>query len=161
MRLLWNIILSIFWSALWGALDLPHLVTGFVLGYFILMSLENSSLIENRFYGRRVWRLVTFSLYFFKELLVSNIAVAIDVLRPRPKFNPAIIKIPLDLKDDAQITLLANVITLTPGTLTLDISDDKKFLYVHAMFFNPAERSEFINGIKDGFEKRIRGLFET
>jgi len=67
--------------------------------------------------------------------------------------EPGIIEYPLDAKSDLEITLLANVITLTPGTLSLDVSGDRKVLYVHGMYVH--DKEEFIRGIKDGFEKRI------
>lgn len=161
MRLLWNIILALFWSALWGSVNLTNLSSGFIIGYVVLWFLENTHAIENKNYGKRFWRILTFSIFFFKELLMSNIAVARDVLRLKPKFSPAIIKIPLSLNSDAQIAMLANVITLTPGTITLDVSDDKKFIYVHSMFFEPKEREAFVKSIKDGFELKIKELFET
>jgi len=61
--------------------------------------------------------------------------------------------VPLTIKSDLGITFLANMISLTPGTLSLDVSNDKKVLYVHSMYIT--DRDEFINGIKNGFEKRI------
>jgi multicomponent Na+:H+ antiporter subunit E len=72
--------------------------------------------------------------------------------------RPAIVAVPLDLTSDFQITLLANLITLTPGTLSLDISDDKKILYVHGMYVDDVD--EFRRSIKQGFEKRVQELFE-
>lgn len=161
MRLFWNLLLALFWSTLWGPVNLPSLSVGFVLGYIVLMGLEITGGIENHYYGRKVWRLTKFFFFFLKELWVSNLTVATDVLRIRPKFRPAIIKIPLDITDDTQITLLANVITLTPGTLTLDVAPDKKHIYVHAMFYDPSQREDFINGIKVGFEKKIKEIFAT
>ena len=161
MRLLWNIVLALFWAALWGTLSLPFLLMGLALGYLVLLALETTEVIENKYYGRKVWRCFSFFFFFIKELWVSTLSVAIDVLRPSPKFSPAIVKVPLDLVADSQITLLANVITLTPGTLTLDISPDRKFIYVHTMFYDPSKRQAFIDGIKLGFEKRIRELFES
>jgi len=161
MRLLWNIVLAVFWASLWGELSLKFLLSGFVLAYFVLMTLERSGVIENKFYGRKVWRAVGFFFYFAKELWAASILVALDVLRVKSKARPAIVKVPLDLRDDAQIALLANVISLTPGTLTLDVSPDRQFLYIHAMFFDPTQRAEFVAEIKDGFERRIRELFES
>ncbi|HVJ65159.1 MAG TPA: Na+/H+ antiporter subunit E [Bdellovibrionota bacterium] len=161
MRLLWNIVLAVFWASLWGELSLKFLLSGFVLAYFVLMMLERSGVIVNKFYGRKVWRAVGFFFYFVKELWTSSILVAIDVLRARPKARPAIVKVPLDLRDDAQIALFANVISLTPGTLTLDVSPDKQHIYIHAMFFDPSKREDFVAEIKNGFERRIRELFES
>ncbi len=68
----------------------------------------------------------------------------------------AIVAIPLDAKTDREITLLANLITLTPGTLSLDVSEDRRFLYVHAMFVEDVE--SFRDSIKNGFERRLLEL---
>ena len=77
---------------------------------------------------------------------------------PKLHMTPGIVGVPLDIKSDAEITMLANLITLTPGTLSLDVSEDKKVLYVHSMYIT--NREDFINGIKNGFEKRIKQLYE-
>ena len=66
------------------------------------------------------------------------------------------VAIPLDAETDAEITLLANLITLTPGTLSLDVSDDRRVLYIHAMYVDDVE--ELRRSIKDGFEKRVMEL---
>jgi multicomponent Na+:H+ antiporter subunit E len=87
------------------------------------------------------------------ELLKANIEVAYDVITPSFYMAPGIVKIPLDAKSSLEITLLANLITLTPGTLSLDVSDDKKVLYVHVMYLRNKE--QFITNIKTGFEKRL------
>ena len=67
--------------------------------------------------------------------------------------KPAIIGYPLEAKTDIEITLIANCITLTPGTLSLDVSEDKSLLYIHCMYVDSKE--EVIQSIKQGFEKRI------
>lgn len=97
--------------------------------------------------------IINFMLFFLYELLKANIQVAYDVITPKFYMKPGIVKIPLDAKTDLEITLLANLITLTPGTLALDVSDDKQVLYVHAMYIN--DKDEFIRGIKKGFEKKL------
>jgi multicomponent Na+:H+ antiporter subunit E len=79
--------------------------------------------------------------------------VAFDVVTPRNYMKPGIIGIPLDAETDLEITLLANFITLTPGTLSLDVSTDKKTLYIHAMYVE--DKEAFIRSIKDGFERRL------
>jgi multicomponent Na+:H+ antiporter subunit E len=106
----------------------------------------------------RVWRAATFALYFVRELILSNFRVAYDVLRPLRYLSPGVIAIPLDLETDVQITMLSNLITLTPGTMALDVSDDRKVLYIHAMHVRDAERVK--RAIKEGFERRIREILE-
>jgi len=87
------------------------------------------------------------------ELVKANLQVAYEVITPNLNMTPGIVAVPLDISSDFQITMLANLITLTPGTLSLDVSEDKKVLYVHSMYIK--DREEFIKGIKTGFEKRI------
>lgn len=89
---------------------------------------------------------------FFRELALSVKDVAISVMRPNRPIRSAILAIPLDLKSDAGITLLANMITLTPGTTSLHVSEDRSTLYVHVM--NASDES--VAQIKEGFERSIR-----
>jgi multicomponent Na+:H+ antiporter subunit E len=96
------------------------------------------------------WLRLTF--LFFRELTLSVKDVAVTVLWPNRPIHPAIIAIPLDVKSDEGIALLANMITLTPGTTSLHVGNDRKVLYAHVM--NASDRS--IAQIKDGFERRVR-----
>ena len=101
----------------------------------------------------RVVRSIGFVFFFLKELLVSSVRVALDVLKPSFTFTPGVIAFPLSAKSDLEITLLANVISLTPGTLRLDVSEDRQTLYVHAMY---AENPEAVRvEIREGLEKRL------
>ena len=79
--------------------------------------------------------------------------MAYEVITPKLNMTPGIVMVPLDVKSDIGITVLANMISLTPGTLSLDVSNDKKVLFVHAMYIKDKEK--FIRSIKDGFERRI------
>ena len=90
---------------------------------------------------------------FVKELILSALRVAWLAVRPGMNIRPAIIAYPLTVTTDAQITLLANMITLTPGTLSVDVSDDRKWLYVHAI--DVASKEALIGDIASGFETKI------
>ena len=92
---------------------------------------------------------------FVKELILSALKVAWLVLQPRIKIRPAIIAYPLTVTTDAQITLLANMITLTPGTLSVDVSGDRRTLYIHAI--DVASKEALIGDIAAGFETKILG----
>ena len=92
-------------------------------------------------------------LLFVKELILSALRVAWLAVQPRITIRPAIVAYPLTVTTDAQITLLANMITLTPGTLSVDVSDDRKWLYVHAIDIE--SREALIGSIAAGFETRI------
>jgi multicomponent Na+:H+ antiporter subunit E len=92
-------------------------------------------------------------LLFVRELILSALKVAWLVLQPKLRVRPAIIAYPLTVTSDAQITLLANMITLTPGTLSVDVSADRKTLYVHAIDLESKEA--LIGDVAAGFERKI------
>jgi multicomponent Na+:H+ antiporter subunit E len=89
---------------------------------------------------------------FLKELALSVREVTLTVLDPKRANRSAIVAVPLGLKGDAGITLLANMITLTPGTTSLHVSEDRSTLYVHVM--NVSDDS--VRQIKDGFERSVK-----
>ena len=77
--------------------------------------------------------------FFAWELLVANFRVAADVLRGN-QMEPAVVAIPLDVTTDGEILLLSMLINITPGSVTIDLSDDRRTLYVHVMHMKSAER---------------------
>ena len=87
------------------------------------------------------------------ELVLSALKVSWLVVQPRLRLRPAIIAYPLTLTTDLQITLLANMITLTPGTLSVDVSPDRKTLFIHVL--DVADRESVVGAIAAGFETRI------
>ncbi len=95
--------------------------------------------------------------FFHWELLLANIRLARDVLGPVTRLRPGVIAVPLDLTSDAEVTALSNLVTLTPGTLSLDASSDDKVLYVHVA--NISDVGQARREIKHGFERRIRRVF--
>jgi multicomponent Na+:H+ antiporter subunit E len=101
-------------------------------------------------------RLVTF---FLKEVTITSIKVVWDVLTPTHLSDPSIIRYPLDAKSDLEIMLLANMISMTPGSLTLDISKDRSHLIIHAMFAQdtPAVIAELKNGLEKLLLEVTRG----
>jgi multicomponent Na+:H+ antiporter subunit E len=100
------------------------------------------------------------ALLFFYELILSAWRVAVLVASPNmhSKLKPAIFAYPLTVTTDQQITLLANLITLTPGTLSVDVSEDRSVLFVHALEF--VDKEAMIRSIRDGFEARIIEVFQ-
>lgn len=82
---------------------------------------------------------VAFLGFYIKEVILSNLRVAYDVLTPRHHMKPGFIAIPLGDLTDRQILILANLITMTPGTLSIDVSADRSILYLHAMYIDDPE----------------------
>jgi multicomponent Na+:H+ antiporter subunit E len=151
---LWNIGLAAVWALAVGALTLGNLLIGFAFGYVVLWLVRRP--LGTAEYCVRIPQLVEFMLYFLWELLKANLRVAFDVVTPRHYMRPGILALPLDAESDMEITLLANTISLTPGTLSLDVSPDRKTLYLHHMYISDRERQ--IQAIKSGFERRLLRL---
>jgi multicomponent Na+:H+ antiporter subunit E len=149
-----NVFLALVWAASAGSIDLPHLAAGFVFAYLVLW-LVRPALGETSYF-RKLPQALAFAAFLAMELFLSNLRVAADVLSPRPRRRPGVVAVPLDATEDVEITLLANLVTLTPGTLSLDVSEDRRTLYVHGMFVDDPE--SFRRDIKEGFERRVLEL---
>ena len=143
---------ALLWGLLTGNMSVGSLTIGYVLGYISLTLLYPSTGKKLSYFEKSI-QLTRFVLYFTKELLVSSWRVALDVVKPLPQMRPGVVAIPIDAETDLEITMLANIISLTPGTLSLDVSPDRKTLYIHAMYvLNPDDlRKE----IKEGLERRL------
>ncbi|QDU35975.1 Na(+)/H(+) antiporter subunit E [Maioricimonas rarisocia] len=153
-RLLFNIVLALVWSLADGQISLANLAVGFLLGYVVLWVAQ--PVMPPSRYFQRLPTAIRFGGFFLWQLLLSNLRVAYDVITPRLYMRPGVVAVPLDAQSDLEITLLANLITLTPGTLSLDVSEDRRILYVHAMFVDDVE--QFRDSIKNGFERRVLEL---
>ena len=107
--------------------------------------------------ARKVPGTIVFIFYFFWQVIKANAVVAYDVATPRLSIKPGVIALPLELDSAVGITILANFITLTPGTLSLDVSDDRNVLFVHAMYLDDEEG--LLRDLKD-IESRIIALLD-
>lgn len=146
-----NLILAFVWAALNGGIGLTSLLVGFLIGYAVMFILQPLFATSN--YCSKLYDGLVLCLYFFYELIVSSLKVAWDVITPIQTSKPAIIAVPLDACSDAEVTVLANLVSLTPGSLSIDISEDRSHLLVHAMFVEDPEA--FKAEIKQGMEKRV------
>ena len=154
--LIGNLLLALAWAALQAELSLANLLTGYVLGYLILLLLTRGGVLgESRYVGKLTMAL-GLAAFFLRELVHANLRLARDVVSPRNHIRPGIVAVPLDAASDGEILLLTALINLTPGSVALDVSADRKLLYVHAMYVDSAEaaRAE----IKHGYERRVLHL---
>jgi multicomponent Na+:H+ antiporter subunit E len=149
-----NLLLALLWAAVVGSVDPAHLLTGFFVGYLVLW-LARPVLGPTRYFGK-LFEALRFAVFFVYELVLSNVRVAWDVLTPRAYRRPGVVAVPLDAETDVEITLLANLVTLTPGSLSLDVAEDRRCLYVHAMFVDDVDQLR--KDIKKGFERRVLEL---
>ena len=150
-QLLMNLLLTFIWVALTGTFSLVNFLFGFFLGYFLLWMLSRES--GNTQYFSRVPKIIGFISFFLYEVVKANWEVAYDVITPKYFMKPGIVKYPLTAKTDMEITMLSSIISLTPGTLILDVSDDKTVLYIHVMYLK--NKDLFIKSIQEGFEKKL------
>ncbi|PKD21866.1 cation:proton antiporter [Salegentibacter salinarum] len=150
-RFVSNLLLTFVWVALTGDFSFQNYIFGFIVNFFILWVITRGN--SDARYFTIIPKLIAFFFFFLWELFKANLQVAYEVVTPNFGMKPGIVKVPLTIKSNLGITFLANMISLTPGTLSLDVSNDKKVLYVHAMYVT--DKEEFINSIKNGFEKRI------
>lgn len=105
----------------------------------------------------KIFRATSFLIYYIKEMILANLLIARDILFPRAVLTPGILKLKLDCASDHEILTFFNLLTMTPGSLSIDISDDKKYLYVHLWNVNdiPAMKEE----IKKTLEKRVLEVY--
>lgn len=149
------LLLTLAWLALTGSWTPANAVLGVVVGV-----LAASFAREGR--GRRTIRLrplriAELTLLFLYELALSGYRVARLAFAPRLDLQPGIFAYPLRVDSDFEITLLANLITLTPGTLSVDVSDDRKILFVHAI--DCSDPIQARRDIANGFEHKIMEAF--
>lgn len=107
----------------------------------------------------RPFRIAKLLAVFLWEFAHSVLRVAVMVIRPHMRIRPRFFEFPLTVRSDFEITLLANMITLTPGTLTADISEDRRTLLVHAIDCPDTDAAR--RDIANGFERLIREAFSS
>ncbi|RRA96314.1 Na+/H+ antiporter subunit E [Paenimyroides viscosum] len=147
-----NILLTFVWVALTGQLDYSNFVFGYTMGFFILW-MVNRSVKANTEYFYRVPKIFAFIILFFYDLLKANYEVTKDVITPNYNMKPGIVKYQMEAKTDFEITMLANMIALTPGTVVIDLSKDKRSMYIHVMYL--ANKEEFIRRLSNRIEKKL------
>jgi multicomponent Na+:H+ antiporter subunit E len=150
-----SLVSAVIWAAITGSASIQNLLLGFGLATLALWIVRQE--IGSRDRVQRLGRMLSLLLLFFKELALSAWKVAVLVLRPRIEVKPGIFAFPLTVDRDFEITLLANLITLTPGTLSVDVSDDRRTLFVHALDCSDVEATK--RDIAEGFERKIMEAF--
>ncbi|MGB9737784.1 MAG: cation transporter [Chloroflexus aggregans] len=163
------LILTLTWMALQSSFTLPDLIVGLIISYSLVTLASRflsapftdgglgRSRIDNRNYARLTLKWISFIGFALWSILKANIDMARIVLFRRvADIRPGIIAIPLDVKSDAGITVLANLITLTPGTVSLDVSTDRRTIYIHCIDVQDADAVR--DDIKQNFERRVMEL---
>jgi multicomponent Na+:H+ antiporter subunit E len=150
-QIILNLIVAFNWMLLNDEWNLANFIIGYLLGLAFIIALRR--FLPQEFYLQQVWQILKLLNLFGKELILSSITMIGYILRPRMNFRPGIVAFQTELNSDWEITILACLITLTPGTLTLEISPDQRTLYIHAIDIHDAEL--LAQQIKGTFEKAI------
>lgn len=151
IQILLNLMLAFIWMFLQNDWTLGGMIVGYVLGLLIVGAFRR--FFSRPFYMRKTWAMLRLFLLFNKELVLSSFTVAMQTVSPKLSFRPGIFAYTTELETDLEVTLLACLISLTPGTLTLEVSQDNKYLYIHAMDIKDVD--EHIQQIRNTFETAI------
>jgi multicomponent Na+:H+ antiporter subunit E len=155
------VLLTLVWGALQGSFGPGPLILGALFSWAILQltrplfNAEEQNVVDAGGPVRRIWRCLVLIVVFLREVVLSALEVAQYVLQPSLDIRPAIIEYPLTVQTDREITMLANMISLTPGTLSMDVSADRSAIYVHAISVTTEDGQEVIDDIKGSLEKHV------
>lgn len=151
-QILLNFFIALVWMFLSSSMTVTTFGIGYLIGFILLLMMRR--FFTERLYIGRLWAAIKLTLMFIRELILSNLSVLFLVIRPKLVLQPRIFALSTDLNKDWEITLLSSLITLTPGTIVVYVSDDQNTLYIHAIDAGDVE--EAIHSIKNSFEKAIR-----
>ena len=139
--LLWTTLLFVMWLILTSSLHSVNILIGLAISFFIAL-FYTKLFRDNTFEAINLFWFGAYILVLLKNLIISNMQIAKRTLSKDMQLSPAIVAVKTELKSDWKKLLLANSITLTPGTLTLDIKDD--ILYIHVIEYHEGECKELL-----------------
>jgi len=161
-RIIVFILSLLVYLALTSFTDVQEIIAGVVIALFVSVVAGQFLITSEK--SRHIFRRYIFAIiYFFKflwEMAKANLHVAYLVVHPKVPVKPGIVKIKTKLTKDSAITVLTNSITLTPGTLTIDVNPDKKELYIHWIDVVSKDVQENTETIGGRFEKLLMEVFE-
>ncbi|MDY5061230.1 Na+/H+ antiporter subunit E [Staphylococcus simulans] len=157
IQVLVNLLLAIFWLFVNDSYTLNNFVLGYVFGLLLVFLMRK--LLPGRFYMVTLYYVIKLMIIFLVELIKANIDVIRIVIKPKMDNEPAFFVYDTDLKEPWEVVVLSTLITLTPGTIVLGVSDDNKKIYIHCLDFSTKE--EEIEGIKSSLEKAVREVGEA
>jgi len=151
--------LVVIWLALWGSVTFPNVVTGILCGTALVLVFPPAPQREDPF-SVHPWPALSFVVWFAWALIVSNVSVAREVVVPpsRSRIRTAVVVVPLRTRSGRLATIIANAITLTPGTLTIDARGRPTVLFVHVLAFDSVDATR--DEVAD-LERRVVDAFGT
>lgn len=150
-----NLLLALAWVGLNGRFSLDSLIVGTIIGRVVLFILAKGDVLPPT-EVRRVERAISLLAYLLWQIVLANFRLTKDVISIQHRMRPGVIRLPLSVTTDGEILLLSAMINITPGSVALDVSDDRQSMYVHVMNITTVEEAK--EEIKNGFERRILEL---
>jgi multicomponent K+:H+ antiporter subunit E len=147
--------LLIAWLLLNNTLAFGHILLGGALG--LIIPFMSASFWPEHICIQKPWVFLRFIAILFYDILVANITVALQVLGENKKLHPTFISYPLHIKNQLGISILASTISLTPGTVSCDLSEDQTTLLIHAL--SAEDIQEVIAHIHQRYEKPLMEVF--
>lgn len=151
-----SLLLLFVWLLLNNTIAPGHLVLGTFLAIIIPLITSGMQYPQPSFH--KPFTILRYLLMVLGDIVVANFEVALLVIGPAKRLNPAFIAIPLDIEHELPITILASTVSLTPGTVSTEISEDKKWLHVHVL--NLMDKEELIALIKHRYERPLMEIFQ-
>lgn len=154
MSVLFNLFLALVWCLLTGSASPWNFVAGLVVGSLVVSAFTAITGRPN--YVARMLRLARFGVYFVGVLVRANVQIAKEAMSPVRHQQPRILRYPVGDLSLSKTTILANAITLTPGTLVVDVSPDGAWLYIHCMFAeDSADALRSIDELADRMRREV------
>ena len=159
-QVLYILVAFTFWLLFSGNLSISSLVIGLIVAIITVLAFHRYLIwdVHKLLQLKRYFWLMVYLFIFVWECLKANLDVAYRVLHPDLPIKPGIVKVKTRLKTDIARTTLANSITMTPGTITVDIIDD--YIYVHWIYVSTLDTEKYTEKISGRFEKYIQRIFE-
>lgn len=150
-----SLILFAVWLLLNNTLAAGHILLGAILALGIPLLVSPMQSPQPRV--RSHLRAVRYTLMVLYDILVANFEVAVRVIGPMGKLQPAFVAVPLDIEGAVPITILASTISLTPGTVSAEVSEDRRWLYIHVLHLT--DEAQLIAQIKSRYEAPLKEIF--
>jgi multicomponent K+:H+ antiporter subunit E len=150
-------ILVVIWLLLVNQLSFGHLLLGLLLGWSV--PLYTARFWPDNVHVRRPFMLLRFIGVVLYDILVANVAVARLILGPQERLKPAFLVLPLRLETDVAISMLANTISLTPGTVSTFLSADRRCLIIHSL--HTTDPDEVLETIRQRYEAPLKEILEA
>ncbi|MBU1294117.1 MAG: Na+/H+ antiporter subunit E [Gammaproteobacteria bacterium] len=150
-----SLLLFVVWLLLNNSISAGHMVLA--VFFAITIPLLVNSMRDEHPKILKPWLAIRYILMVLKDILTANVEVALLIIGPIKKLTPGFVAIPINIDSDLGITILASTVSLTPGTVSAEVSKDKAWLYVHSLHLD--DEAELIKSVKQRYEKPIKEIF--